>query len=103
MAHQHGHQGGDNTPAHRHDCGGRSGCGDEKGVEVVREDARWGRKGVKPPRGAAFAILTGIKANRRFRGRARSLAAGFVPWMRITRHLNLKRVDGGMGAAQQRS
>jgi hypothetical protein len=50
MAHQHGHQGGGNTPAHHHDCGGLFGCGDEKGIEVVREDDRRGRKAVKPPR-----------------------------------------------------
>jgi len=50
MAHQHGHQGGGNTPVHHHDCGGLFGGGDEKGVEVVREDDRSGRKAVKPPR-----------------------------------------------------
>ena len=32
-----------------HDCGGLFGSGDEKGIEVVREDARRGRKAVKFP------------------------------------------------------
>jgi hypothetical protein len=37
-------------PVHHHDCGGLFGCGDEKGVEEVREDDRRGRKAVKPLR-----------------------------------------------------
>jgi acetamidase/formamidase len=40
MAHQHDPRGDGHTPAHHHDCGGLFGCGDEKGIGVVREDIK---------------------------------------------------------------
>jgi hypothetical protein len=64
MAHQHGHQGGGNKPAHHYDCGGLFGYGDEKGIEVAREDDRRGQ--ASPA--SAFAILTGIKGQSELSG-----------------------------------
>jgi acetamidase/formamidase len=39
VAQQH-HQSEARTPAHRHDCGGLFGCGDEKGTGIIREDIK---------------------------------------------------------------
>ena len=77
--HDHDH-GGTAHPTHHHDCGNLSGCGDEKGTGIVREDIKDGAvtpKSEYPNRDAArrdlFAYIEGYYNRQR-----RHSAIGYI-------------------------